>query len=190
MVSTILFLGMADAAEFRVDSAQIDSDYRNGEFEKIESALKPILRPGASAIRRDSLLAWKYLAVVYAANPATREKGRYCMLRMLELDPASDLLDLFVGEQVDDVFGKARRENELTTRETPPPPEPAKAASPPPVLSRSDGEEAESDPTAFTSSRPRKFLVTTLAAAAVAGLTWYSWENAAAREKTYRVPPP
>ena len=186
-----LLVGMAGAAEFRVDSTQVDADYRNGEFEKIESALRPILRPGASGNKRDSVLAWKYLAVVYAANPATREKGRYCMLRLLEVDPTADLLDLFVGEQVDDVFGKARRERELTAREVYVP-SPVPAAEPEPVAAAEPAEDddAEAEPPAFSSSGPRKFFVTALAAAAVAGLTWYSWENASPREKTYHVPPP
>lgn len=191
----VLLVGMAGAADFRVDSAQVDADYRNGEFEKIEATLKPILRPGASGNKRDSVLAWKYLAVVYAANPATREKGRYCMLRLLDLDPTADLLDLFVGEQVDDAFGKARRERELTARETYAPAASAKAEPQPESVEEAEESEdeteaeAEGEPPAFASSGPRKFLVTALAAAAVAGLTWYSWENASPREKTYHVPP-
>jgi hypothetical protein len=76
----------------------------------------------------------KHLAVVYAANPGTRELGRYHMFRILDLAPTSDLLDMFVGEEVGGVFEKVGKEYALRNAAKPAmartnPPSPAAPAS-------------------------------------------------------------
>ncbi len=169
------------ANAFTVDSTRLFTDYQNGDFEKIEPALKPILQPGAVGSRMDSLLAWKYLSVVYAANPKTREKGRYCMMRLLDTDPAADLLELYVSEDVYEIFSRARQEHALTWKTGP-----AIAVKQTEASEESDEEtesgeapEEEIEETAVGSGRPNKWLVSALTVAAVAGLTWYSFENTA-----------
>ena len=195
LLSIAFLLSSAQSFDFQVDSTKIGLQYRNGDFDKIDLALKPILKPEAICSLNDSIIAWKYLAVVYAANPATREKGRYCMLRLLELDPASNFLDLYVGEKVDQIFDKARREHELTQHEPLTSPQVAEnalgidKAMVTPVSTVSESENRESDPPEFKASTSRKVFVTMLAASAVAGLVWYSWENAPATEKTYHAFP-
>ncbi len=185
---TSAFLTVAVAAEFRVDTAQEAADYRNGDFEKLSGELSPILSPGTACSRTDSMQAWKYLAVIYAAAPATREKGRYCMLRLLDLDSNADLLDLFASEEVNDLFQRARREHVLTEESAPPltqPDSPSVASA-----SHPDSASADTGTVALEDIRPRQWVVSALAAAAVAGMTWYTWENYPERGKIYHVSEP
>jgi hypothetical protein len=48
--------------------------------------------------------------VVYSASPETREKGRYYMMRLLELVPTAKLIDMFVSDEIDRIFEKVREE--------------------------------------------------------------------------------
>ncbi|MDB5051706.1 MAG: hypothetical protein JWO30_4777 [Fibrobacteres bacterium] len=121
----------AAAPQRPLDQGRIRSYYHDGEFDKVIKDLEGFLKSGKSCPSADSLFIEKHLAVVYAANPGTRELGRYHMFRMLDLAPGSDLLDMFVGEEVDAVFEKVRKEYSLrTAAKKPAPAAVAKAAAP------------------------------------------------------------
>jgi hypothetical protein len=93
-----------------VDQKRVHSEYGDGNFETVLQILEDF-RAGHERYRAaDSVVVAKYLGVVYAANPATREKGKYWLYRMLQLDPGQDLVDLYVGEEVQGVFEKVRQE--------------------------------------------------------------------------------
>ncbi len=120
------------------DRARVHADYQAGDFEKVIPALEAFLESGARCRKEDSVFLEKHLSVVYAANPATRERGRYHMMRMLELDPGADLLDMFVGEEVDRIFEKVRKESRMRPadgmRVTAPAPRSAGPSAPAPAL--------------------------------------------------------
>lgn len=102
---------LAGAARARgLDQRLIHGYYNDGEFDRVISVLTDYGK-GCQCTRQDSVFAEKHLAVVYAANPSTRELGRYHMFLMLDLAPGTDLLDMFVGEEVDAVFEKVRKEH-------------------------------------------------------------------------------
>jgi hypothetical protein len=106
-----------------LDQGRIHAYYHDGEFDKVIHSLEAFSKSGKTCSSADSVFLEKHLAVVYAANPGTRELGRYHMFRMLDLAPGSDLLDMFVGEEVDGVFDKVRKEHALrlsSNRETRP----------------------------------------------------------------------
>ncbi len=118
-IRSVLFAAVCLAATMVIDARGLDQNrihglYREGEFDKVIKELESFQKAGACS-RAESLFAEKHLAVVYAANPTTRELGRYHMYRMLDLEPAGDLLDMFVGEEVDAVFDKVRKEHALRT---------------------------------------------------------------------------
>lgn len=98
------------AAPDTLDRSRIHAEYGDGNFETVTQLLEDYrskhkdFRPG------DSLFIAKYLGVVYASNPASREKGKYWLYRMLQLDPTTDLVDMYVGEAVDKTFEKVRQE--------------------------------------------------------------------------------
>lgn len=110
----LLCLGTAWAAPRRaLDRVRIHALYHDGEFERILRELEPYGKGQCACAKDDSIFAEKHLAVVLAAAPATRELGRYHMFRLLDLSPRADLLDMYVGDEVDAVFEKVRKEHAL-----------------------------------------------------------------------------
>lgn len=129
----------APARAAALDPARIHADYQAGEFEKVIRVLEAFRESGRRCRKADSVFLEKHLAVVYAADPRTRERGRYHMLRMLDLEPEADLLDMFVGEAVDGIFEKVRRESRVRRMDqakarAAQAPRVAKAAAPRPAL--------------------------------------------------------
>jgi hypothetical protein len=106
------------AAPKALDQGRIHAYYHDGEFDKVIQSLEAFSKSGRTCSFSDSVFLEKHLAVVYAANPGTRELGRYHMFRMLDLAPGADLLDMFVGEEVDGVFDKVRKEHALRLAST------------------------------------------------------------------------
>lgn len=115
LAAAIAVPASANAPAF--DQARIRADYRDGEFEKVITGLRGFLKTGRTCSRSDSVFLAKHLAVVYAAHPDTRELGRHYMFRLLRTEPDADLLDMYVGQEVDRVFEKVRREHILNAAE-------------------------------------------------------------------------
>jgi hypothetical protein len=93
-----------------LDQKKIHGDYNEGNFEVVISALEAYLQRNNTYSRGDSVFIAKHLAVVYSANPATREKGKYYMNRLLELMPSAKLVDMYVSDEIDRIFDKVREE--------------------------------------------------------------------------------
>jgi hypothetical protein len=145
-----------------LDRARIHGLYHDGEFERVLRELAPYGKGECACLRDDSVFAEKHLAVVLAANPATRELGRYHMFRLLDLAPRADLLDMYVGEEVDAVFDKVRKEHDLRAADAAakgpaPLPAVARSATPPAGMRPADGRvpasSAPSVPEAPSSGR-------------------------------------
>ncbi len=90
--------------------AAIHAKYRDGSFEIVVDTLEAFLKTHRIFRREDSLFIAKHLAVVYASNPASREKGKYHMRRLLESDPSANLMDMYVSDDLDRVWEKVRAE--------------------------------------------------------------------------------
>jgi hypothetical protein len=86
--------------------------YRQGDFEQVIRQLSPILSVGNPVSKMDSIFAFRLLGVVYAADPKTRELGRHCWMNLLDRDPQANLVDLFVGEELDHLWERARLEHQ------------------------------------------------------------------------------
>ena len=82
-----------------LDRYRIHAEYGEGNFEVVIQLLEDYRTRHKAFPASDSLFIAKYLGVVYASNPASREKGKYWLYRMLQIDPASDLVDMYVGEE-------------------------------------------------------------------------------------------
>lgn len=93
-----------------LDQSRIHSFYTDGEFDKVIKELESFLKSRRACSHAESVFIAKHLSVVYAAHPGTRELGRYHMFRLLDLAPGSDLLDMFVGDEVGGVFEKVGKE--------------------------------------------------------------------------------
>jgi hypothetical protein len=93
-----------------LDHKAVHKQYNEGDFESVVAALDGFMGRNRSFSHEDSVFIAKHLAVVYCANPDTREKGRYYMFRLLELVPSAKLVDMFVSEEIDRIFEKVRDE--------------------------------------------------------------------------------
>jgi len=93
-----------------LNQKSIHDTYNDGDFDKVISIIDVFTKANKSYSRADSIFIAKHLAVVYSANPKTREKGRYYMYRMLEMMPTAELVDMFVSDEIDRIFEKVRKE--------------------------------------------------------------------------------
>lgn len=93
-----------------LDQKQIHEAYNEGDFEKVTHLIEAYTKANPASSRNDSIFIAKHLAVVYSANPQTREKGRYYMYRLLEMMPSAELVDMFVSDEIDRIFEKVRKE--------------------------------------------------------------------------------
>lgn len=98
------------AASSGLDQKAIHEAYNEGDFEKVTNLIDAYNKANKTYSRADSVFIAKHLAVVYSANPQTREKGRYYMYRLLEMMPSAELVDMFVSDEIDRIFEKVRKE--------------------------------------------------------------------------------
>jgi hypothetical protein len=96
--------------EEELNQKAIHGLYNNGDFEPVIEVLERFQQNHSTYSFSDSVFIAKHLAVVYTASPATREKGRYYMMRLLELVPSAKLVDMFVSDEIDRIFEKVREE--------------------------------------------------------------------------------
>ncbi len=93
-----------------LDIKRVQAEYGDGNFETVVQILEDFRTKQKNSSPRDSVLGAKFLGVVFASNPNSREKGKYWLYRMLQMDPNEDLVDLYVGEEVQNTFDKVRQE--------------------------------------------------------------------------------
>jgi DNA polymerase III gamma/tau subunit len=93
-----------------LDQKKIHQDYEEGNFDAVIKNVEAFLASNKSHSREDSVFVAKHLAVVYSANPQTREKGKWYMYRLLELLPSAKLVDMYVSDEIDRIFEKVREE--------------------------------------------------------------------------------
>jgi hypothetical protein len=74
----------------------------------------------------DSIFAFKHLGVMYAATPATREKGRYYMYQLIYLEPTAKIMDMYASDMIYLIFRNVQEDYEhkrsqMAKSETPAP---------------------------------------------------------------------
>jgi len=107
-VALLLCLGLASGETLNRD--QVHSEYSEGNFDQVVMLLNEFMLRNKVYDREDSIFIAKHLAVVYSANPATREKGKYYMMRLLELVPSAKLVDMYVSDEIDHIFDRVKEE--------------------------------------------------------------------------------
>lgn len=93
-----------------LNQKDIHTAYNEGDFDKVVALIDVFNRANKTYSRADSIFIAKHLAVVYSANPQSREKGKYYMYRLLEMMPSAELVDMFVSDEIDRIFDKVRKE--------------------------------------------------------------------------------
>lgn len=113
----ILFLPLPVLASFgfnldgSLDRGTISKAYFEGDFSRILPPLET-WRQGIAEnkTREDSIFVFKYLSVIYAANPATKEKSRSFMFQLLSLAPTIEILDMYASDEIERAFRDVKKE--------------------------------------------------------------------------------
>lgn len=101
---------IVDLATVPLNETKVHQAYEDGDFETMIAIIASFTRTHPVYSKADSICITKHLAVIYAANPATREKGKNYMFRLLDLMPSASILDMFVSDEIDHIFEKTREE--------------------------------------------------------------------------------
>ena len=93
-----------------LDQKKVHAIYSEGDFDAVIAVIDTFTRANPTYPKADSVFIAKHLAVIYTANPATREKGKNYMFRLLDLLPSAKIVDMFVSDEIDHIFEKVREE--------------------------------------------------------------------------------
>ncbi len=93
-----------------LDQNWIHNVYREGDFDVVVALIDTFTNHNATYSKDDSVFIAKHLAVIYSANPTTRELGKNYMFRLLDLLPSAKIVDMFVSDEIDHIFEKVREE--------------------------------------------------------------------------------
>jgi hypothetical protein len=99
-----------------LDQEAIHNTYNEGDFDAVIKLTEAFTKGNGGFTRSDSVFVFKHLAVVYTANPKTREKGKFYMYRLLEMLPSAELVDMYVSDEVDRIFDKVRKEFKMSQK--------------------------------------------------------------------------
>lgn len=99
-----------------LDTAHIHAIYLDGDFDQAIKILDGALKSRKTLTHGDSVFIYKHLGVIYAATPATREKGRYYMLQLISIEPTAKILDMYASDMIYMVFDHVRLEFEAAQR--------------------------------------------------------------------------
>lgn len=95
-----------------LDKSTISKAYFEGEFWTVINALEAFRKSGKAINREDSIYTFKYLSVVYAAEPTTRAKAESYMYQLIRMMPTIDLLDLYISDNIQSIFVKVKSDFE------------------------------------------------------------------------------
>jgi hypothetical protein len=93
-----------------LNQKQIHQVYTEGDFDGVIAAIDSFTQANRTFSHSDSVFIAKHLAVIYTANPKTREKGKNYMFRLLNLLPSAKIVDMFVSDEIDHIFERVREE--------------------------------------------------------------------------------
>jgi hypothetical protein len=95
-----------------IDTARIHAGYLDGDFDQAIRTLETALKGRKPLSHADSVFAFKHLGVMYAATPATREKGRFYMLQLISIEPTARILDMYASDMIYLIFRNVQEEYE------------------------------------------------------------------------------
>jgi hypothetical protein len=88
-----------------LDKDAISHAYFEGEFSRVLPPLEMYRQSfPASSTKDDSIFVYKYLSVIYAADPSTRNKGESCMVQLIKMKPTIELIDLYISDNIAAIF--------------------------------------------------------------------------------------
>jgi hypothetical protein len=95
-----------------LDTAAVRKLYLDGDFEEAIKMLDGVLKEKRALTHEDSVLIFKHLGVMYAANYETREKGKYYMHQLLMVEPTARIMDMYASDMIYMIFKNIQDEFE------------------------------------------------------------------------------
>jgi hypothetical protein len=99
--------------DYQLIKEEVKALYYDGDFDKVEKALSTFLKTRRNISQEDSIFSLKYLSVVYAANPDTKDKAEVMMYKLLKLVPTIELLDMYVSDSIQSIFSSVKQKIEM-----------------------------------------------------------------------------
>jgi len=78
--------------------------YFGGDFPNVLNALEHFRKNNPDASKEDLIFVYKYLGVVYASDPETKDRAESYMYQLLKLIPAVDLVDMYISDNIESIF--------------------------------------------------------------------------------------
>jgi hypothetical protein len=98
-------------ARVAMDTAKLHATYLDGDFDQAIRVMEGALKNKKAALSHaDSVFIFKHLGVMYAATPATREKGRYYMAQLIYIEPTAKILDMYASDMIYLIFHNVQEE--------------------------------------------------------------------------------
>ena len=183
-----------------LDQKSIHHIYSEGDFETVIARIDNFTSAHKEYSLSDSIFIAKHLAVIYTANPATREKGKNYMFRLLNLMPSAKIVDMFVSDEIDHIFEKVREEyivlQQSLGNDTPSHLESTRYAAN--KMSVKPDPDAYPEPAARKEKRPESvdkgsshlvyWIGGGITLAAIAGAGYYFLSHQKSPDKTYDLP--
>ncbi len=92
------------------DTVAIHAMYLDGDFDKATVIIEKALNSKQPLHHGDSVFAFKHLGVMDAAQQSTREKGKYYMVQLLNLEPTAKILDMYASDMIYMIFKNIKEE--------------------------------------------------------------------------------
>ena len=113
----VLLAGSVTSVAAELAYAKIKNLYNEGEFEKIRISLEAFLKKsGKTSEPKERIFAYKYLGVIYAAEPHGYPLAETYFYQLLKLAPNAHLSDMYVSTAIEEVFTRTqvrfRKENQ------------------------------------------------------------------------------
>jgi len=102
-ILAILFFHASARAE-GIDSSRIQKLYMDGEFEPAIAILELDLKSDKRIRHNDSVFIFKHLGVMYAATYETRERGKFFMFQLLQVEPTAKIMDMYASDMIYMIF--------------------------------------------------------------------------------------
>lgn len=104
--------GSRPSALESLDTAEVRKLYMEGEFDQAIGILEVWLREKTNYSHTDSVFVFKHLGVMYSADYESREKGKYYMLQLLNVEPTAKILDMYASDMIYMIFKNIQDEFE------------------------------------------------------------------------------
>lgn len=98
--------GLVSASD--LDTAEISRLYFDGEFPAVIEKLEAFRKSNRNPTKSGKIFTYKYLSVVYAANPETQAKAESFMVQLLKLAPTIELFDMYVSDSIKAIFRRVK----------------------------------------------------------------------------------